>query len=207
MSDIEIVDNIENLFLAKQYMSKYGIVKDMIDLPEITSKETEDIPNQLWHQDGLQTENQPNYQALYCKMASNDCPTTQYISTRISDELGKKYEGLKCKFNFKKPIDEGRFYKFDSKLDQRLYLRRIYKGEKDIVGKDEQGYFTRWNEMAVLDENIYKELENAVMSNKIEEVEWKTNRLVIANNFTLLHRRTPYKNATGERIICRAYVQ
>ena len=47
MSDIEIVDNIENLFLAKQYMSKYGIVKDMIDLPEITSKETEDIPNQL----------------------------------------------------------------------------------------------------------------------------------------------------------------
>ena len=100
MSDIEIVDNIENLFLAKQYMSKYGIVKDMIDLPEITSKETEDIPNQLWHQDGLQTENQPNYQALYCKMASNDCPTTQYISTRISDELGKKYEGLKCKFNF-----------------------------------------------------------------------------------------------------------
>ena len=207
MSDIEIVDNIENLFLAKQYMSKYGIVKDMIDLPEITSKETEDIPNQLWHQDGLQTENQPNYQALYCKMASNDCPTTQYISTRISDELGKKYEGLKCKFNFKKPIDEGRFYKFDSKLDQRLYLRRIYKGEKDIIGKDEQGYFTRWNEMAVLDENIYKELENAVMSNKIEEVEWKTNRLVIANNFTLLHRRTPYKNATGERIICRAYVQ
>ncbi len=207
MSDIEIVDNIENLFLAKQYMSKYGIVKDMIDLPEITSKETEDIPNQLWHQDGLQTENQPNYQALYCKMASNDCPTTQYISTRISDELGKKYEGLKCKFNFKKPIDEGRFYKFDSKLDQRLYLRRIYKGEKDIVGKDEQGYFTRWNEMAVLDEDVYKELENAVMSNKIEEVEWKTNRLVIANNFTLLHRRTPYKNATGERIICRAYVQ
>ena len=158
MSDIEIVDNIENLFLAKQYMSKYGIVKDMIDLPEITSKETEDIPNQLWHQDGLQTENQPHYQALYCKMASNDCPTTQYISTRISDELGKKYEGLKCKFNFKKPIDEGRFYKFDSKLDQRLYLRRIYKGEKDIVGKDEQGYFTRWNEMAVLDEDVYKEL-------------------------------------------------
>ena len=61
--------------------------------------------------------------------------------------------------------------------------------------------------MAVLDEDVYKELENAVMSNKIEEVEWKTNRLVIANNFTLLHRRTPYKNATGERIICRAYVQ
>jgi len=188
-------------------MSKYGVVKDMIDLPEITSKETEDIPNQLWHQDGLQTENQPNYQALYCKMASSNCPSTQYISTRISDDLGMKYESLKCKFNFKKPIDEGRFYKFDSKLDQRLYLRRIYKGEKDIVGKDEQGYFTRWNEMAVLDENVYKELENAVMSNKIEEIEWKTNRLVIANNFTLLHRRTPYKNATGERIICRAYVQ
>lgn len=207
MRDIEIIDDIKSLDDAKQYMTKYGIVKDMIDLPEITSKETEDIPNQLWHQDGLQTENQPNYQALYCKMASSDCPSTQYISSRISDELGKKYEGLKCTFNFKKPIDEGRFYKFDSKLDQRLYLRRIYKGEKEIVGKDEQGYFTRWNEMAVLDEDVYNELENAVMSNKIEEVEWKTNRLVIANNFTLLHRRTPFKNANGERIICRAYVQ
>lgn len=207
MRDIEIIDGIKSLKEAKRYMSKYGEVKDMIDLPEITSKETSEIPNQLWHQDGLQTENQPNYQALYCKVASDNCPTTQYISSRISDDLGKKYEGLKCKFNFKKPIDEGRFYKFDSKLDQRLYLRRIYKGEKDLIGKDDQGYFTRWNEMAVLDEDVYKELESAVMSNKIEEVEWKTNRLVIANNFTLLHRRTPYKNATGERIICRAYVQ
>ena len=140
-------------------------------------------------------------------MASSDCPSTQYISTRISDDLGKKYEGLKCTFNFKKPIDEGRFYKFDSKLDQRLYLRRIYKGEKEIVGKDNQGYFTRWNEMAVLDEDAYNELKVAVMSNKIEEVKWKTNRVVIANNFTLLHRRTPFKNANGERIICRAYVQ
>ena len=61
--------------------------------------------------------------------------------------------------------------------------------------------------MAVLDEDIYNELENAVMSNKVEEIEWKTNRLVIANNFTLLHRRTPFRNANGERIICRAYVQ
>jgi len=207
MRDIEIIDNIKTLDMAKDYMRKYGIVKDMIDLPEITSKETSDVPNQLWHQDGLQTENQPNYQALWCKYASSSCPTTQYISSRISDDLGKKYEGLKCKFNFKKPIDEGRFYRFDSKLDQRLYLRRIYKGEKDLIGKDKQGYFTRWNEMAVLEENIYKELEVAVMSNKIEEVEWKTNRLVIANNFTTLHRRTPFKNATGERIICRAYVQ
>jgi len=207
MRDIEIIDNIKTLDMAKDYMRKYGIVKDMIDLPEITSKETSDVPNQLWHQDGLQTENQPNYQALWCKYASSSCPTTQYISSRISDDLGKKYEGLKCKFNFKKPIDEGRFYRFDSKLDQRLYLRRIYKGDKDLIGKDKQGYFTRWNEMAVLEENIYKELEVAVMSNKIEEVEWKTNRLVIANNFTTLHRRTPFKNATGERIICRAYVQ
>ena len=118
-----------------------------------------------------------------------------------------KYESLKCTFNFKKPIDEGRFYKFDSKLDQRLYLRRIYKGEKEIVGKDEQGYFTRWNEMANLDENVYKELQNAVLSNEIQEVQWKTNRLVIANNFTLLHRRTPFKYETGERIIFRAYVE
>jgi len=45
------------------------------------------------------------------------------------------------------------------------------------------------------------------MSNTIEEVEWKTNRLVIANNFATLHRRTPFKNAQGERVICRAYVQ
>ena len=56
MRDIEIIDDIKSLDDAKQYMSKYGIVKDMIDLPEITSKETEDIPNQLWHQDGLQIE-------------------------------------------------------------------------------------------------------------------------------------------------------
>ena len=93
MRDIEIIDNIESLDDAKQYMSKYGTVKDMIDLPEIGKKETIDIPNQLWHQDGLQTESQPNYQALWCKYAEDKCPTTQYISSRISDELGKKYEG------------------------------------------------------------------------------------------------------------------
>ena len=207
MRDIEIIDNIKSLDDAKQYMSKYGIVKDMIDLPEIGRKETIDIPNQLWHQDGLQTENQPNYQALWCKIASDKCPTTQYISSRISDELGKKYESLKCTFNFKKSIDEGRFYKFDTKLDQRLYLRRIYKGEKEIIGKDKQGYFTRWNEMANLDEDTYRELENAVLKNEIHEIEWKTNRLVIANNFTLLHRRTPFKYESGERVIFRAYVQ
>ncbi len=206
MRDIEIIDNIESLENAKQYMSKYGTVKDMIDLPEIGKKETIDIPNQLWHQDGLQTESQPNYQALWCKYAEDKCPTTQYISSRISDELGKKYEGLKCKFNFKKPIDEGRFYKFDTKLDQRLYLRRIYKGDKEIIGKDDQGYFTRWNEMAVLNNDIYKELESAVMSNEVQEVKWKTNRLVVANNFTTLHRRTPFTYPDGERIIFRAYV-
>jgi len=206
MRDIEIIDNIESLDDAKQYMSKYGTVKDMIDLPEIGKKETIDIPNQLWHQDCLQTESQPNYQALWCKYAEDKCPTTQYISSRISDELGKKYEGLKCKFNFKKPIDEGRFYKFDTKLDQRLYLRRIYKGDKEIIGKDDQGYFTRWNEMAVLNNDIYKELESAVMSNEVQEVKWKTNRLVVANNFTTLHRRTPFTYPDGERIIFRAYV-
>ena len=206
MRDIEIIYNIESLDDAKQYMSKYGTVKDMIDLPEIGKKETIDIPNQLWHQDGLQTESQPNYQALWCKYAEDKCPTTQYISSRISDELGKKYEGLKCKFNFKKPIDEGRFYKFDTKLDQRLYLRRIYKGDKEIIGKDDQGYFTRWNEMAVLNNDIYKELESAVMSNEVQEVKWKTNRLVVANNFTTLHRRTPFTYPDGERIIFRAYV-
>jgi len=47
MRDIEIVDNIKSLDEAKHYMSRYGIVKDMIDLPEITSKETSEIPNQL----------------------------------------------------------------------------------------------------------------------------------------------------------------
>mgnify|MGYP001208326173 FL=1 len=206
MRDIEIIDNIESLENAKQYMSKYGTVKDMIDLPQIGKKETIDIPNQLWHQDGLQTESQPNYQALWCEYAEDKCPTTQYISSRISDELGKKYEGLKCKFNFKKPIDEGRFYKFDTKLDQRLYLRRIYKGDKEIIGKDDQGYFTRWNEMAVLNNDIYKELESAVMSNEVQEIKWKTNRLVVANNFTTLHRRTPFTYPDGERIIFRAYV-
>jgi|TARA_B110000977_G_scaffold44694_1_gene60757 hypothetical protein len=206
MRDIEIIDGVKSLEVAKQLMQKYGTVKDMIDLPEITNKETIDIPNQLWHQDGLQTEHQPKYQALWCKLAADKCPTTQYVSSRISKELGDKYYGLKCTFNFKKPIDEGRFYKFDTRLDQRLYLRRIYKGEKDIIGKDEDGYFTRWNEMAVLDLDIYKELRKAVLSNEVHEVKWKTNRLVIANNFATLHRRTPFTYPDGERIIFRAYV-
>ena len=149
MRDIEIIDGVKSLEVAKQLMQKYGTVKDMIDLPEITNKETIDIPNQLWHQDGLQTEHQPKYQALWCKLAADKCPTTQYVSSRISKELGDKYYGLKCTFNFKKPIDEGRFYKFDTRLDQRLYLRRIYKGEKDIIGKDEDGYFTRWNDFVL----------------------------------------------------------
>jgi alpha-ketoglutarate-dependent taurine dioxygenase len=87
-----------------------------------------------------------------------------------------------------------------------LYLRRIYKGDKEIIGKDDQGYFTRWNEMAVLNNDIYKELESAVMSNEVQEVKWKTNRLVVANNFTTLHRRTPFTYPDGERIIFRAYV-
>ena len=39
MRDIEIIDNIESLDDAKQYMSKYGKVKDMIDLHKNTEGE------------------------------------------------------------------------------------------------------------------------------------------------------------------------
>ena len=126
---------------------------------------------------------------------------------KFRDQLVKETNAKLIIASVQKSIDEGRFYKFDTKLDQRLYLRRIYKGEKEIIGKDKQGYFTRWNEMANLDEDTYRELENAVLKNEIHEVEWKTNRLVIANNFTLLHRRTPFKYESGERVIFRAYVQ
>ena len=55
--------------------------------------------------------------------------------------------------------------------------------------------------MCNLDEEVYKELENAVLSNEIQEVKWKTNRLVIANNFTLLHRRTHLNMRQAKRVI------
>ena len=55
----------------------------------------------------------------------------------------------------------------------------------------------------IIDLRTIRPLDNKTIFASVK----KTNRLVIANNFTLLHRRTPFKNANGERIICRAYVQ
>ena len=40
----------------------------------------------------------------------------------------------------------------------------------------------------------------------LEEIEWKTGRMVMSNNLTCLHRRTPNKNVTGKRLLSRAYV-
>ena len=204
MRDLEIVDGITSFEDAKEYMKKYGEVLTDIDLPKITNKETAEVTEQVWHQDGLQTPNQPSYQALWCEEADDDCPATQFISTRIPRSLGLKYEDATITFDFARTIDDGQFFKFESKLDRRLYLRRLYKGHWDAVDCDEVGFYTRWNPMA--SEEIL-ELRDEIFKNPIEEVKWKAHRLVISNNKTMLHRRAPNDNINGRRVLCRAYVQ
>ena len=204
MSDIKIIDGVTSLDMAKELMGEFGEVLTDIDLPKITNKETAEITEQVWHQDGLQTPNQPRYQALWCEWAEDDCPSTQYISTRIPKELGEKYKDTTITFDFAKSIDDGMFFQFESEAQRRLYLRRLYKGHWEAVGQDEVGFYTRWNPMA--SEEIL-ELRDAVFQNPIEEIKWRTHRLVVADNYTTLHRRAPNQHVNGGRILCRAYIR
>lgn len=204
MRDLEIVDGITSFEEAREYLQKYGEVRTEIDLPKITKEETSTVTEQCWHQDGLQTDNPPNWQALWCEHASGDVPTTQFISTRIPEGLALAHEDMENGYKFKQAIEEGSFFKFKTEAEKRLYLRRMYKGVRPLIGKDDKGYYTRWCEFSDVDAPL---LRDAIFDNMIEEVEWKTHRLVVSNNNTMLHRRTPNKNVDGERILCRFYVQ
>ena len=54
MSDTQIIDNIHTKEQFMEELAKYGKVDTEIDLPQITNKETSEVTEQIWHQDGLQ---------------------------------------------------------------------------------------------------------------------------------------------------------
>tara|TARA_Y100000389_G_scaffold95159_1_gene91812 strand:+ start:2579 stop:3196 length:618 start_codon:yes stop_codon:yes gene_type:complete len=203
MRDIKIIDNIHTKEDFIKELEKYGTVNRDIDLPVITSKETKEVTEQIWHQDGLQIENQPQYQALWCSHAEEECPSTQYISTRISEEEALKHIDVIEGYEFKEAIDDGLFYRFEKESHKRYYLKKIYKGKRPIILQDDIGYYTRWCPMSSYRN---ESLEKAVFKNEIQEIEWISGRVVISNNIATLHRRTPNKNVAGTRSLYRAYV-
>ena len=211
IEQLEIVDDVKSLDEAIELLSQYGevLTGDDIPLPSITVEETTKVTNQIWHQDGLQTENQPKVQALWCEYADEECPSTEYLSTRIPDDIAEKYLHIKETYDFKTPIESGNFVKFDKRSHEKLYLKQINNTPnlmKNLIGKDIWGYYTRWCPMSRVEENIAKELSNYIFQQEPLEVHYKTNRLVIGNNYATIHRRTPNKNISGKRILHRAYV-
>ena len=206
MSDTQIIDNIHTKEQFMEELAKYGKVDTEIDLPQITNKETSEVTEQIWHQDGLQIEKQPKWQALWCEYADDNCPSTQYLSTRIPESVALKFIDYVEGYDFRNSIEEGSFFKFEKESHKRLYLKRTYKGKRKLILKDDIGYYTRWCPLSSAPEDEIKELKDAVFSNPVEEIEWKTGRMVMSNNLTCLHRRTPNKNVTGKRLLSRAYV-
>tara|TARA_B100002019_G_scaffold119282_1_gene102392 strand:- start:22 stop:663 length:642 start_codon:yes stop_codon:yes gene_type:complete len=211
IEQLEIVDDVKSLDEAIELLSQYGevLTGDDIPLPSITVEETTKVTNQIWHQDGLQTENQPKVQALWCEYADEECPSTEYLSTRIPDDIAEKYLHIKETYDFKTPIESGNFVKFDKLSHAKLYVRQINNTPnlmKNLIDKDEWGYYTRWCPMSKVEENIAEELSDYIFQQEPLEVHYKTNRLVIGNNYATIHRRTPNKNISGKRILHRAYV-
>lgn len=203
----DLYDDVETFDDAIKIAKEYGEADTELDLKEVTLDETTSVPDQEWHQDGSHVRYFPKYSALWCEKAEVDSPITQIISSRIPEEIAKKYEGIEVSLNFKKTIDENKFFKFKSKAHGRLYAQKAFKGKTLLVEKDSSGYYTRWCPFTILPEDDMEILHNAVFSNQVHEIVWKPKRLLIMQNHATLHRRKPFANIDKERVLKRIYIR
>lgn len=200
-------ENIETFEQAIEICKQYGEVQTELNLGTVTQKETSTVPDQEWHQDGSHVVDFPKYAALWCEDAEENCPATQYISTRLDEDIAKKYIGIETGLDFAKPMDAGKFFIFETKAQERLYRMKAYRGKTPLIQRDEKGYYARWCPFTILPEEINQELSDLFLTREIKEVYWKPKKLAIYANHSTIHRRRPHYHPDGFRILRRAYIR
>jgi len=200
-------ENVNSFDEAIEICKQFGNVQTDLNLGTVTSHETATVPDQEWHQDGSHVVDFPKYAALWCEEAEEACPATQYISTRLDEDVAKKYIDIETGLDFSKPMNAGKFFIFETKAQERLYRMKAYRGKTPLIQKDEKGYYARWCPFTILPEEINEELSQIFLTREPKEVYWKPKKLAVYANHSTIHRRKPYFNADGHRILRRAYIR
>ncbi len=203
----KIWEDVKSFDEALEIAKEYGETDIELDLKVVTTDETTSVPDQEWHQDGSHVRYFPKYSALWCEDAEEECPVTQIISTRVSDEVGEKYKDLDVHLDFKKTIDENKFFKFNNKAHGRLYAMKARKLSSKLIGKDDFGYYTRWCPFTILPEEDHKFFTDLILSREVTDIVWKPNMYLIMQNYATLHRRKPFHNLNGHRRLKRVYIR
>ena len=203
----EIFENVKSFEEATQIAAQYGETDVELDLKEVTLDETTSVPDQEWHQDGSHVRYFPKYSALWCAEAEENSPITQIISTRVSDEVGEKYKDLDVYLDFKRTIDENKFFKFKNKAHGRLYAMKARKISSKLIEKDEVGYYTRWCPFTILPKDDMEFFSDLILNREITEVVWQPNKFLIMQNHATLHRRKPFQNIDKKRVLKRIYIR
>ena len=203
----QVWDDVKTFDDAVAIAAEHGEPDIELDLKEVTLDETTSVPDQEWHQDGSHVRYFPKYSALWCEKADDPCPMTQVISTRVSEEVAEKYKGVKVNLDFRKTIDENKFFKFKNKAHGRLYAIKAFKHYMDLIEKDDVGYYTRWCPFTILPEEDHKFFTDLILSQEPLEIEWKPHKFMIMQNHATLHRRKPFANVDKERVLKRIYIR
>lgn len=203
----EIFENVKSFEEATQIAAQYGETDVELDLKEVTLDETTSVPDQEWHQDGSHVRYFPKYSALWCAEAEENSPITQIISTRVSDEVGEKYKDLDVYLDFKRTIDENKFFKFKNKAHGRLYAMKARKISSKLIEKDEVGYYTRWCPFTILPKDDMEFFSDLILNREITEVVWRPNKFLIMQNHATLHRRKPFQDIDKKRVLKRIYIR
>ena len=203
----EIFENVKSFDEAIQIAAQYGETDVELDLKEVTLDETTSVPDQEWHQDGSHVRYFPKYSALWCAEAEGNSPITQIISTRVSDEVGEKYKDVDVYLDFKRTIDENKFFKFKNKAHGRLYAMKARKISSKLIEKDEVGYYTRWCPFTILPKDDMEFFSDLILNREITEVVWRPNKFLIMQNHATLHRRKPFQDIDKKRVLKRIYIR
>jgi|TARA_R110000782_G_scaffold92001_1_gene175312 hypothetical protein len=203
----EIFENVQSFDEAIQIAKQYGETDTELDLKEVTLDETTSVPDQEWHQDGSHVRYFPKYSALWCAEAEDNSPITQILSTRVSDEVGEKYQDVDVYLDFKKTIDENKFFKFKNKAHGRLYAMKARKMSSKLIEKDQVGYYTRWCPFTILPDEDTKFFSDLILNREITEVVWQPNKFLIMQNHATLHRRKPFQDIDKHRVLKRIYIR
>ena len=203
----EIFENVKSFEEATQIAAQYGETDVELDLKEVTLDETTSVPDQEWHQDGSHVRYFPKYSALWCAEAEENSPITQIISTRVSDEVGEKYKDVDVYLDFKRTIDENKFFKFKNKAHGRLYAMKARKISSKLIEKDEVGYYTRWCPFTILPKDDMEFFSDLILNREITEVVWRPNKFLIMQNHATLHRRKPFQDIDKKRVLKRIYIR
>ena len=203
----KVFDNVETFEDAVRIAGEYGDADIELDLKEVTLDETTSVPDQEWHQDGSHVKYFPKYSALWCEQTEKNSPITQIISTRVSNEVGEKYKDVDVHLDFKKTIDENKFFKFKNKAHGRLYAMKARKISSKLIERDDIGYYTRWCPFTILPKEDMNFFSDLILNREITEIIWEPKKFLIMQNHACLHRRKPFANIDKQRVLKRIYIR